>query len=370
MTRIAIVGCGVVGAAIAYELSRIDCLSLIVFDQQSPAQASTGAALGILVGIISQKTKGRAWELRQRSIRRYHTLIPELESILGQSIPGNRHGLLDLQFAGANLQVWQNLIEIRREQGWCLELLDPEQVQARYPKINCEGVTGAVYSPQDQQIEPIALTLALVEAARKNGVNFQFGTTVQPIASKDHWQSPHVLKGLQTSRGNWPVDAVILASGLGTSAVSHTAPRMQPVLGQAMRLRLNTTLDPNLPVVSGEDVHIVPLNSHECWIGATVEFSTGEDLEEVTADPERMTTVQEQAIQMYPDLAHAEMVDYWSGLRPRPVGQSAPVIEPLPGFSNILLATGHYRNGVLLAPATAEIVRDRLGEILEHRKRQ
>jgi glycine oxidase len=71
--RIVVIGCGVVGAAIAYELSRIPQFEITVLDQQPPAQAATGAALGVLMGIISQKTKGRAWHLRQTSIRRYAT---------------------------------------------------------------------------------------------------------------------------------------------------------------------------------------------------------------------------------------------------------------------------------------------------------
>ena len=87
MTRIAIVGCGVVGATLAYELSRHDSLDIHVIDQGNPAQGSTQAALGVLMGIISHKVKGRNWRLRRDSIERYKTLIPELESTLGRSIP-------------------------------------------------------------------------------------------------------------------------------------------------------------------------------------------------------------------------------------------------------------------------------------------
>ncbi|MGC9505715.1 FAD-dependent oxidoreductase, partial [Baaleninema sp.] len=98
MMKIAIVGCGIVGAAIAYELSRVSGLEITVFEKENPASASTGAALGVLMGAISQKKpKSRAWKLREASLRRYETLIPELEAQLDRSIPRNDNGLTTLR---------------------------------------------------------------------------------------------------------------------------------------------------------------------------------------------------------------------------------------------------------------------------------
>ena len=102
MTEIAIAGCGVVGAAIAYELSRLPNLKITLFDENFPASGATKAALGVLMGVISQKTQGRAWKLRQTSLERYETLIPELESLTGYSIPYNRQGIVLLHFTGEN----------------------------------------------------------------------------------------------------------------------------------------------------------------------------------------------------------------------------------------------------------------------------
>jgi glycine/D-amino acid oxidase-like deaminating enzyme len=87
MSHVAVIGCGIVGAAIAYELSRVSGLKITVLDRQPPAQGSTGAALGVLMGAISNKVKGRAWQLRQTSMQRYETLIPELEHSPGIKFP-------------------------------------------------------------------------------------------------------------------------------------------------------------------------------------------------------------------------------------------------------------------------------------------
>jgi glycine/D-amino acid oxidase-like deaminating enzyme len=118
--NVVIIGCGVVGAAIAYQLSLVKGLKITVFDQQPPAQASTGAALGVLMGVISQKIKGKAWQMRQTSIQRYETLIPELEALTSRRIPFNRQGILSLGLQEENLAAWEQLVEIRHSQGWDL----------------------------------------------------------------------------------------------------------------------------------------------------------------------------------------------------------------------------------------------------------
>lgn len=377
MTQVVVVGCGVIGAAIAYELSQVPGLTVIVLDRQPPAQAATGAALGVLMGVVSQKVKGNAWAMRQASIQRYGSLIPELEAVTGRSVPVNRQGILLLQVA-EDLSAWERLVDIRQQQGWPLELWSPEQVGDRCPHIATARLTAAVYSPQDCQIDPTALTLALVTAAQQNGVKFDFNTTVTGLESSSvampHQASCQPLGALQrcsqlhTTTGSVLADWVVVAAGLGSTplleslAVSdHPAPsatlQIGPVLGQAVRLKLDTPLGDRSfqPVVTGDDIHIVPLGNGEYWVGATVEFPAGSNV--VTADPAQLERVMTEAIALCPALASATLLKTWSGLRPRPQNRPAPVVERLAGYENIILATGHYRNGVLLAPATADKVK-------------
>jgi glycine/D-amino acid oxidase-like deaminating enzyme len=110
------------------------------------------------------------------------------------------------------------------------------------------------------------------------------------------------------------------------------------------------------PVITGEDVHIVPLGQGEYWVGATVEFPDEDG--EVIPQAALLTQVLDQAIAFCPALATSRILRSWSGKRPRPEGEPAPLIRPLAGYENVLLATGHYRNGVLLAPATALTIKD------------
>jgi glycine oxidase len=351
--KIVVIGCGIVGATIAYELSRIPHFTVTVLDSVPPAQAATGAALGVLMGIISQKTKGRAWNLRQTSIRRYTTLIPELEALTGATIPWNPQGILRLCFEDEDWQKWDELIAVRQAQGWRLEHWDQDKVKVNAPYLNCSDVTGAIYSPQDLQVDPTALTIALVTAAQKNGVTFQFDAPVKSLAGLPTCDCVH------TATREIPADWVVVAAGLGSTVLTQDATQpieVRPVLGQALRLKINSPDPPFQPAVNGNDTHIVPLGNGEYWIGATVEFP--DEAGAVEAEAGLLEQVLERAIALCPALASHTLLQTWTGLRPRPHNRPAPIIEPLSGYQNVFLATGHYRNGVLLAPATAAIVRD------------
>lgn len=362
MTRVAIIGCGVVGAAIAYELSLVPNLEITVIDCHEPAQGSTQAALGVLMGIISHKVKGRLWRLREQSILRYHSLIPELEAIVPISF--NRQGILMLCFPGEDMAQWEKLAATRRTQGWQLNLLEPQYVRQRYPQLGNVEIVGAVHSPQDGQVDPVVLTRALVRAAEGNGVRFRFGERVERINYRET-ESLKQCDRLETTQGNLEVDWLVMAAGLGSTPLTaglESPVEIRPVLGQAVQLRLPNPMGNGeiQPVITGDDVHIVPCQGGDYpvtdyWVGATVEF-TG-DGDPMEGDPALLKQVLQRAIAFCPDLALGEIVRTWSGLRPRPEGQPAPIIGPLKGFENVLLATGHYRNGVLLAPATALEIR-------------
>jgi glycine/D-amino acid oxidase-like deaminating enzyme len=362
MIQVAIIGCGVIGAAIAYELSRVDGLAITLLDEKVPASGSTGAALGVLMGIISQKTKGRAWQLRRDSLERYETLIPELEAIAGQPLSFNRQGILMLLFNEGELEKRKKLVEIRRYQGFNLEIWDRARLQSQCPHIDNEQVIGAVYSPRDRQINPTQLTQALVTGATRNGINCQFGVKVQKILlSAPDSENLRRCCQIQTTEEAIAVDWLVVAAGLGSTplvAAYASSVDIRPVLGQALQLKLERSLgSPDFqPVMTGDDVHIVPLGNGEYWVGATVEFANAQG--EIVAEPNLLETLRQTAIAFCPALADATLVRTWSGKRPRPQDRPAPIIGELPGVSNVLLATGHYRNGILLAPATAQAVRD------------
>ncbi len=358
-----------VGAAIAYELSRLSQFHVTVIDQASPAQGSTAAALGVGMAVISHKVKGRNWRLRGRSLKRYQTLIPELETLTGRAIQHNTQGILSLCFVAEDLPRWRSLQGLRQRQGYSLEIWEPGQVGDRCPHLNIAGVVAGIYSPQDFQVNPTDLTLALVAGAQANGAEFHFGEPVVGFDGADMEASPQDDRrctAVHTTNRSFATDAIVISAGLGTLPLTqslHQPTPIGPVLGQALRLHLDASLGhPEFqPVVNGHDIHLVPLGGGDYWVGATVEFPPETSFKDTLAmqpEADRLDDVLAGAIAYCPALSAGEITQRWSGLRPRPQGQAAPVIQPLAGYSNIWLATGHYRNGVLLAPATALAVRD------------
>lgn len=345
-----------------------------MIDQTAPAQGSTAAALGVGMAVISHKVKGRNWQLRERSLKRYQTLISELETLTGREIQHNTHGILSLCFAAEELPRWRSLQAIRHKQGYELELWEPEQVGDRCPHLSTAGVAAGIYSPQDFQVNPTDLTLALVAGAQANGAEFYFGEPVVGFDEADletSSQEGRRCGAMHTENQSFAADAIVISAGLGTlplTQVLHQPTPISPVLGQALHLHLDECLgDLNFqPVVNGNDIHLVPLGNGDYWVGATVEFPPDTGLDEALAmkpEAERLDEVLASAVAYCPALAAGKITQRWSGLRPRPQGQAAPVIQPLAGYSNIWLATGHYRNGVLLAPATALAIRDVLEQL-------
>ena len=350
MQQITIIGCGIVGATIAYELSRLGKYQIAVYDAAQPAQAATGAALGVLMGIISQKVKGRAWQWRNESVRYYHEMIPALERLTGLEIPYNTQGIVKLLAPEDDLSKWQQLATTRQHQQWQLELWDAARIHDRLPQIAPQFIGNAVYSPQDLQVDPIALTHAFIAAARLNGAKFQFDRSISSVRAENDGCCEFLAPDLPNFTSDW----AIVTAGLGaTKLLAPLAPiEINPVLGQAIHIRLPQRLGyPDFqPVVSHADVHIVPCGGNDYWVGATVEFP----IEGVVAvQTEALAGLQRVAIEFCPALAQGEIIRTWTGLRPRPHARPAPVIERMGGNGRVLVATGHYRNGILLAPATA-----------------
>jgi glycine oxidase len=362
--KVGIIGSGVVGAAIAYRLSKTKNLQVQVYERHSPKHfEATGAALGVLMAAISTRLKGKHLKLRLESLVLYETLVPELEQRTGLDIAYNRNGILQLCFDSAAFERWEKTQRVRQQQGFTLERWSQQQLFQRFPEL-AEGrsletgaiAVGAVYSPQDRQLNPAVLTQALIQGAVQNGAQFHFETPISAFRMQPS-EGQNRITHLCTAQNAAPVDWLVISAGLGSAALTHALDQpipLQPVLGQALHLRCQKPLPLNSPVINGCDVHLVPLNAHELWVGATIEFpSENADLS-LKPNPADLEQVRQQAIALYPALADAEILRTWQGLRPRPSERAAPVIEQLPGHQNVLIATGHYRNGVLLAPITAE----------------
>jgi glycine oxidase len=363
--KVGVIGGGVVGAAIAHNLSSIPNIEIQVFEKNPPQHLeSTGAALGVLSAVMCSKLKGKHLKLLLESLRLHEALIPALIAQTGLNIPCNYNGILQVFFNTEDFERWHKTQEVRAKQGFVLKHWSQEVLAQRFPELvearshlTGERAVGAVYSPQDRQLDPMALTQALIQGAIQQGGQFHFNTAISNFRTETSDGQQRVTH-LCTAQETISVDWVVVSAGLGSELLTQALAQpiqIRPVLGQALHLRCPKAMRSDSPVINGEDMHLVPLSEDELWVGATVEFPDGAPY--VEANPAELEQLMEGAIALLPSLANAKILRTWQGLRPRPEERAAPVIGLLPGYQNVLIASGHYRNGVLLAPITAEKIR-------------
>lgn len=338
MATVTIIGCGVVGAMLAYELRSTGLDVEVVEANSRPAMVSTGAALGVLMAACSSKAKGDLVDLRLKSLSKYDRLIADLRQQTNLSILYNRKGILNLYRSQAAETKSRSLIEIRKEQGFELQWLEGIDISQRFPHWQADG---GLFSPCDRAVHPTQLVNALVAAASLDGVKF-------------YWNTP--IKSLQDISS----DRIVITAGMGANKLLTEAlgksNLLQPVGGQALLVEcpdLNLSEVVHFENEDGSDVNVVPLGNDLYWLGATVEFEY-DQLPSVANEK----LLLDQAIAWCPLFKDAKVLETWAGDRPRPQGARAPILGFVPEYPHILIATGHYRNGVLMAPVTAEITRD------------
>lgn len=315
--KVLVIGCGIIGSAIAFHLGNLGLEVEVWEAQNQPGLGATGAALGILMAVSSGKTKGRAAQLRLESLKLYDQWLPQL----GSCVLLHR-GIFCLP---ADREFWQSLAQARHAQGYVLE---PSSL----------GGWEGFFSPADRVVHPRNLLLSLISKASESGVKF-------------HW-------GRQLAKGEKPqADRVVICAGLGSDILA--ALPLQPVGGQGIKVYLphNSLNLPPVHIVDEEgDFNIVPLGEGIYWIGATVEFDP-----RVLPRAENVSYLLQRTVKYFPDFQSSVVLDSWANYRPRPIGRSAPVIEFLPEPRGWIVASGHYRNGILLAPITAQIVGEMIG---------
>lgn len=342
LKQVVVVGCGVIGATIAYQLSQSPELQVTILEAKPKGgQGATGAALGVLMAACGQKAKGTLVRLRLASLRLYEDLIPNLIAQTGIDIPFNRSGILSLSHFPDVEAKWRSLVDWRRKQGFELQLLDAADLRSQYPELALHNSFPiALYSPSDRALNPTRLVQALVRAAEINGAKFIYN---QAIANLND---------------DLPADSwAILTTGMSTNALLPES-ILQPVGGQAIAIKVpNLNLDRviNAENIDGDDINIVPLGNDQYWVGATVEFEDA-----ILPRASNTNLIMEKLIKFCPAFAKAELLETWAGYRPRPVSQQSPILGFLPHRPQTLIATGHYRNGVLMAPITAQITCDLL----------
>jgi thiazole synthase len=327
-----IIGGGVIGLAIALELRLRGAVVTVL--TRNFAESAAHAAAGMLAPQAEQIPAGAMLELCLQSRNLYPSWVHQLEELSGMATGYWACGILAPVYQSVGVKPAS-----QREQRCDRQTLD--QIQ---PGLGSEVVGGWWY-PKDAQVDNRALVKALWHTVQTLGVTVQAGVTVQPI---QHQQDQ--ITSVQTSHGEWRAAHHVLATGAWSQELLPVP--VTPRKGQMFSVQVSEANLPLQTVLFGSDIYIVPRQNGQIIVGATSEnvgFTAGNTFAGVQ-------TLLAAAVRLYPRLQQYPIQSCWWGFRP-----ATPDEQPILGASpyrNLTLATGHYRNGILLAPITAQLIAD------------
>jgi glycine oxidase len=345
--HVLIAGGGVVGCAIAYELSRAGAEVTLVERGRIGAGASSAAA-GMLAPLAESSDPGAFSRLALLGLDAFDRQSGELVEESGIDFEFRYDGVLRVAESATEEKRLQGLVAWQSEQRaahW-LDRLALTQVE---PNLS-EKVRGALYSPQEGHVNPSRLTAALANAAARRGAAILEGHEIVGIDRKGRR-----VTAVDTSKGVLAADQFVLAGGawMGRlSAGSGFNLPITPVRGQM--LAVHRTPAPIRHIVYSKDGYLLPKPDGSIWVGATEEHDAGFDAS-VTVDG--MRTLLGSAVRLVPDLADASYIRSWAGLRPH-FADGLPVLGPVRDFDNLHVAAGHFRNGILLSLITGRLMAD------------
>lgn len=346
LADVAIVGAGVIGGGVAVELAR-EGLKVLLLDRQKPAGEATWAAAGMLAPSPNGPDSARVVPLARASLALYPGFVEKVEAASRMRVGFRRHGSLAAFFGAAAVRERDEYVAALAGLGLAGEALSGEELLRREPGLN-PTVGAGVWLAEEASVDNRVLGRALSVAAERLGAEVRAGVEVTGLLLEDNR-----CLGVVTAAGKIPAGHAIIAAGCYSArieAVARYAPT-RPVRGQMAALDAGAALPACALRMGRSHGYIVPREDGRAIVGSTLE-DAGFDK---SLTPTGLGKILAAAAELLPALGRAPILETWCGLRPD-TPDHLPVLGPtdLPGLS---IATGHYRNGILLAPITARLAR-------------
>jgi D-amino-acid dehydrogenase len=343
---VVVVGGGLVGTALAYELVTMGARVVLV--DRHDAGRATDAGAGIL-SPESMSVDDASWfALARGSGEHYRSLVPTLEGDGTRATGYAVTGLLRVAFREWEDDLFAANLALARDRRVAVEEITPEEARRRFPPLG--EMRAAWYSPDAARIDGRSMTAALLDAAIARGLTVVHGG-VDDVRTAGGRVTEVLTAGVSTK-----CDAVAIAGGAWTPALASRLDATIPVLpvrGQIVHLRLEGVATASWPIVSPLlSQYIVPWADGRVAVGATLEPDAGFDARPTAAGMRQLFS---EMLRLAPGLAEATFLEVRAGLRPVSA-DDAPVLGALPGWDNAFVCTGHGANGLLLGPYSAHLV--------------
>ena len=338
-----VVGGGIMGCAIALRLAQAG-VGVTVLERSIPGAEASSAAGGILAPQKESAGPGPLLDLGLRSRALYPRFAEELRELSGIDVGYQPCGLLTTAFDEATLHKLEATSAWQRAAGLRADLLSADDARTLEPRLSPK-LQGALHLPDDHQVDNQLLVRALSMAAERQGARFRTGYVRGLHVRGDR------VEGVDLDGETLHAAQVIIAAGSWSGLVNGAGidPRVvRPVRGQMIELQAR--LPPFSRVLFSPRGYLVPRRDGRVIAGSTMEQVGFE--KEVTAGG--LAAILGMALELCPELAQVSVSRTWAGLRPF-TEDFLPLIGPGP-MPGLLLATGHFRNGILLAPITAKLI--------------
>ena len=346
LTDILIVGGGVIGMLTARELS-LAGMKVTIVEQGKAGQESSWAGGGIISPLYPWRYDDSVSALAQWGQAFYPELTEEIRSVSDLDAELIQNGLLmiddEYEAASSWAKKWQSN----------LQHIDSKDIYELEPELSPELVNDrkAIWMPDVRQVRNPRLVKATKKYLLKQGVRFLEQTEVTGFI-----QNEHKIAGVTTSTGDIGADKVLIAGGAwSANLLKNKGIKVAPVKGQMILFK--TEPDKIKRITLSKDRYVIPRRDGRVLVGSTLEH-TGFD--KTTTQSAREELMQE-AFRIAPCLKDAKVEHHWAGLRPGST-DGIPYICSVPEVEGLYLNAGHYRNGVVLAPASARLAADMILE--------
>ena len=343
-----IVGGGIIGGSIAFELAKHNA-RVAVLERQQPGLEASWAAAGMLSGAPESPDSIPLVPLAKASLEMFPEYVAAVEEESGLQAGLRRDGTVMALFLPHVERELSTIIAVHHGLGFATEAIRVDDARRMEPALN-PAMRAAAWLPYEGSVDSRALTEAVLLAAQKRGAEI----LVRPGGVTSLEMEKNRCTGVMAGAEKFFAGNVIIAAGCfsGTiPAIERYAPT-RPVRGQMVALAVPPSGMKLGRVVRSEKGYLVPQANGRVLAGTTAEHAGFE--KRVT--PAGMQQILAAAVEIAPELAQASVVETWSGLRPD-TPDHLPSLGPT-DRDGLLIATGHYRNGILLAPITARLMRE------------
>ncbi len=349
--EVLIIGGGVIGLSIARELHKQGVRRITLLEKGVCGEEASWAAAGMLSPQVEADKTGSFFDLCCDSRDIYPAFAEELFDETGVDIELDRTGTLYLAFTDSDVSEIRERFRWQQKAGFSVEHFSEEETRRAEPCVS-PFVREALFFPNDWQVENRKLVAALKCYAEMNGIEILEKTHVEKLIIENN----NVI-GAQTDAGIINADMTIVTTGAWTSLIklgdSDMPVKIEPVRGQIVAFQAADRVFQH--VICSHKGYIVPRHAGRLLAGSTSE-NVGFD-KSVTESAG--LSIREMACEITPRIVDLPIVDRWAGLRPC-ASDALPVLGSIGGIHGLFMATGHYRNGILLAPLTAKLAAEAL----------